>query len=111
MDASSFADPDPPQNENLDPDQDPHQSQSQKQDPDPHKRLNSGAVEAQIEPWSALTLTNGAVDAQNVAWRVLRSMVADSHHFDEEQDCRIRDRFKVKSRIWIMDPYLHQSEK
>ncbi len=62
MDASSFADLDPHQSENLDPDQDPHQSQSQKQDADPHKRLNSGAVEAQMEPWSALDTRNGGVE-------------------------------------------------
>jgi hypothetical protein len=85
--------------EKLDPD--PHQSQSQKQDPDPRQSQNSGAVGAHGAIKGRRHSQYGAVEAQNVAWRVLRSVVADSHHFDEEQDFRIRNRIKMKRGIGI----------
>ncbi len=39
-----------------------------------------------MEPWRALHTHNGGLEAQMEAWRVWRPVVADSHHFYEEQD-------------------------
>jgi hypothetical protein len=44
----------------------------------------SKALKAQIEPW---TLKKEAWGLKKMElWRVFRPMVADSHHFDGEQD-------------------------
>jgi hypothetical protein len=37
-----------------------------------------------MEPWRDLDAHNGGVEAQKM--KPCRSVVADSHHFDEEQD-------------------------
>jgi hypothetical protein len=52
---------------------------------------------------------NGGVEAQNGAVEG-RPMVADSHHFDEEQDPDLRISIFVKNRIWS-DTDIHQIEK
>jgi hypothetical protein len=39
-----------------------------------------------MEPWRVVDGHNGGLEAQMVLWRVWRPEVADSHHFDEEQD-------------------------
>jgi hypothetical protein len=50
--------------------------------------------------WRALDPHSGGVEAQMEPWRVSRPVVADLHHFDEEQDPD-PDRINVNSRILI----------
>jgi hypothetical protein len=45
-------------------------------------------------------IRNGDVESQNGAVEG-RPVVADSHHFHEEQDPDLRIRIFVKSRIWL----------
>ncbi len=39
-----------------------------------------------MELWRAMDAHNGGVEAQMEPWRVCRPVVADSHHFYEDQD-------------------------
>jgi hypothetical protein len=39
-----------------------------------------------LEPWRAVDSQNGGVEVQKGLWRVYYIMMADWHHFDEEQD-------------------------
>jgi hypothetical protein len=60
---------------------------SQKQDPDPHRSLSLGTMKVQNKQWRALDAHSGGVEVQNKAVEVFRRpMVADSYHFDKEQD-------------------------
>jgi hypothetical protein len=84
-----------------------------KPDPFPHqsKKLDPSRIRIQVKlqalqrakklsqsgPW---TLTLEAWRLKMGPQRLCRSVVADLHHFDEEQN-RIRIRIKVKSRIRI----------
>jgi hypothetical protein len=81
-------------------DSNPHQSE--KLDPDSHPSLNSGTVEAPMEPWKAVDARSGSVDAQCRGVKVCRPLVADSHHNGEDQDPDLHQNEKL-------DP--HQSEK
>jgi hypothetical protein len=38
-----------------------------------------------MEPWRAVEVYFGGVEALNEPWRVCCPVVANSHHFDEEQ--------------------------
>jgi hypothetical protein len=61
---------------------DPNPQWSEKLDPDPHDSQNSGALKgSKMEPW---TLTIEAWKLKREPWRVCRPVVADLHHFDEE---------------------------
>jgi hypothetical protein len=57
-----------------------------------------------MELWRALDTHNGGLDAQMEAWRICRPVVADSHHFYEEQDPDPHQSEKL-----VADP--HQSGK
>ncbi len=53
-----------------------------------------------MELMRLVDIRNGDVESQNGAVEG-RPVVADSHHFHEEQDPDLRIRIFVKSRIWL----------
>jgi hypothetical protein len=64
---------------------DPDPRFSKKLCPDPHFSKNQKLIQAYIEPWRAVEALNSGLKAQNGAIHE-GSMIADCHHFYEEQD-------------------------